>query len=656
MKQTIVFFIIINILIWGNFNFGFAATNSNGNNTRIINQTRQNISATSGKIYTIYEQRVGNLTNAQTDKLWPSNNPRSWILTGTMDGEIVKKYKAWSNQYKSLLAKAEDKRGLEDNTDLTVYIKDLNINTSDYQDIRLIIDYLNSNSNTSLTHIYSMELFAIDDKHNKYGPFNIADFEPTGFYQRRLSNGEVYERNFNIISENIKVPSSTTITTLEIKPYANYPRIRNDGKTITGNWRGADAAMFSVGGMKVVGYKNNSYQRPEYVKFKVIDVNKTREDIVKRMYDIATIKWIPSIEFHDTRVVGIDPKKVNSTYKTDTVYYGLPYTQRNRVTPECFVSHVHNDNLDKPANLLNIWGADCASSVTYAISKFIPMHVIYNTTDFLWDRNKTTILGNLQIDGKAASSESIKEKYNCQEIWEAFAKLQKGDIISTHNRNGTHVRLISGDTHVERNSDGKIDPINSYFFRTDIHSTLKDVININDYGGLVNKEDYVVPFEPKKIFTDITKLSDLKDKNLTFYINKKTSFQEAYDSNYVPITLNAYLTSTTEVPYARIVNANTAENLKNGLKGTIFSNYTILSITFTLKNKKTSEEKLFIDYPNHNTGSLEGMYGNAYSLYYHTPENIKNYIRETFEKTKDFKLTISVSAGESGNIKVLSLN
>lgn len=613
------------------------------------------LSATpSQKTVVLYQQDVGNLTNEQVDVLWPSNNPRSWILTGTMDGEITKRYKVWQNRYKSQVNVSTDQRGLEDDTDLTIHIKNLHIKSSDFQDIRLIIDYLSKSGSNGLTHTYSMELYAIDDRHNKYGPYNIADFEVIGFYMRKSGTSEIYDRNFHIVTERIKVPENTVITELEMKPYGNYPRLRNDGKTIKGNWRGADGTTFEVAGMKIVGYKDSTYQRPNYIKTKSINVDSTREKIVKRMYDFATIKWSPSVDFHDTRVVGSNPRVARTTYKVGNDYYGLPYTQNNRVSLEKFANEIHNGVLSKPENIFEIWGADCGSSITSSISKYIPMHVI--TDGYIWDRNKSTLLGNLKISGKEAGTDCLKRYYNEQEIYEAYAKLQKGDIVSTHYKKNTHVRLISGNTHVERNPNGSINPEKSYFIRTDIRITQANTKKgSNDFGGLLNEQDYVVPFEPKVQYTDIKSLSELEGKNLNFYINTKTSFKEAYAGNYVPITLNAYLTATVEEPYVRIINPNTVDNIKKGLKGTIISNYTILSVKFNIKNSNTGEEKTFIDYPKHNNSTLEGKYSNAYSLYYHTPENVQNYVKKILKNSNDFEVSIFISAGEKDNLEVIRL-
>ena len=177
----------------------------------------------------------------------------------------------------------------------------------------------------------------------------------------------------------------------------------------------------------------------------------------------------------------------------------------------------------------------------------------------------------------------------------------------------------------------------------------------DNYGGQIDPYDVTVPFEPKERYTDIKTFTDLKNKKLNFNINKKMTFKEAYNKNYVPITLNAYRTGTVEEPYAKILNANTINNIKRGLKGTIVSNYTILNVSFVVKNNETGLSKTFIDYPDHNSGTLEGKYGNTYSLYYNTPQHIKDNIQQMIKDTDNFEIAIFVTAGEQQKMMCLFL-
>ncbi len=610
------------------------------------------------KIVVLCEQSVDKLPIEQIALLWSSNDSRRTVLSGTMDGKVTKRYIAWENKYKSQVAGTKDQRGLEDNTDLTVYVKNLNIKAKDYQDIRLFLEYISLGGTSCLTNAYCLEVYAVDENRKKYGPFHLESFEPNGFYVRTQGTAKRYDRGFNLVTEKLFVPENAVITELEIKPYGNYPARTRTLPQQTGskNWRGREALTFALAGMKVVGYSQSGYQKPDYIKTKVINVDKVRENVVKRMYDMATVKWTPAIEFYDTfvreRPKGVKPR---ATFKPGSMYYGLPYTQRNRATVEKFSSEIKNNVLSEPKNIKEIWGADCVAAVDYALSKYIPLPVMNLTPDFIWDRNKFTLLGNLKIEGTENSSEALKKHYTEQEIYEAYAQLQKGDVLSTHYQKGAHTRMVSGSTHVSRNGDGLIDPQDSYIIISETSSALADTTDKNNYGGLINEEDYVVSFEPKKEYTDIKELKELAGKNTNFRINKKITFKQAYSRCYVPLTLNAYLTTSVEEPYARIINPNTVEDIKNGFKGTVYSNYTILSLTFNINNIGTGESKSFVVYPNHASGTLEGKYNGMYSLYYNTPVEVQNYLKNMLRDAEQFEVTVSVSAGDNENIEVLKI-
>ena len=656
MKRTSTFFFAVILVIAAYFCFG-VTSNAAKDKAVAPGKQKEELLLSAANQIVLYEQEVGNLTNEQVDKIWPSNDTRSYILSGVMDGELTKRYKAWENKYKRRVAGTEDQRGLEDDTDLTIYVMDLNINSSGYKDIRLNLDYISNGGASCLTNAYCLEVYAVDKNHKKYGPFHLDSFEPKGFYQRTQGDTKRYDREFTLVTESIKVPANTQIVSLEIKPYANYPaRIRATQQQATGkSWRGKESLTFALAGMKVTGYKNTKYQKPDYIKNKKIDVNATREKTVKRMYDLATVKWTTQVGF-GSMYASLVKSNTKIIHQPGSVNYGLPYTQRNRATLEKFVSEIKDGVLYVPSNIAEVWGVDCVASVDYSLAKYISMPVMNLTPDFIWDRNQFTLLGNLKIDGKEYSSEALKQNYSEQEIYKAYAQLQKGDVLSTHWQKGAHTRLVSGNTHVVRNSGGAIDPQESYIIMTEISSGLADTADANNYGGLLNHDDYAVPFEPKKEYTDIKAFHELAGKNTNFRVNKKVAFKQAYDGCYVPLTLNAYLTATVEEPYARIINANTAGNIKNGLKGTIYSNYTIISLKFHIKNKDSGEERTFVVYPNHASGTLEGKYNGMYSLYYNTPQEIQSYVKDTLKGANNFDVSIYISAGEKENMEVLKLS
>ena len=321
MKNNKHFIFILSVFLTALFGYFCLSLNAA---TNIVSSSQKQTSNLVGdkQQVVLYEQQVGDLTDEQVNAVWPSNNPRSRILTGVMDGETTIRYKAWENKYKSQVAGTKDTRGLEDNTDLTVYLKNLNIKVSDYQDIRLRMDYIFDGGSSCLVNANSLEVFAIDSHHKKYGPFFLQYSEPHGFYMRTQGTTKRYDRGFVFTTERIKASGDSVITELEIKPYANYPARNRAEKTGGKNWRGREALTFALSEIKVLGYCNTNYKRPSYVRTKKIDVDCVREKIVQRMYDQATVKWLPSIRFTDTQVRMPDGRKPRAVFEPGKVYYG----------------------------------------------------------------------------------------------------------------------------------------------------------------------------------------------------------------------------------------------------------------------------------------------------------------------------------------------
>ena len=158
----------------------------------------------------------------------------------------------------------------------------------------------------------------------------------------------------------------------------------------------------------------------------------------------------------------------------------------------------------------------------------------------------------------------------------------------------------------------------------------------------------------------------LKYKNLNFYINSKTTFAEQRYFNYLPIRFNDFIDNTVKDPYAKLIHGNTIDDIKDGLKGTISTNYDLISITFDI----TADGELYhkIVYPNNAyalvnddgktiryNGTLETQWTRSvYSLYYNLPSDTKAEIDELLKNAKTFEITINVQTAEK-DIEVLNL-
>ena len=218
----------------------------------------------------LYEQTVGNSFPSD----WSSNTDRKWILTGTMDGEITKKWAAYSNKYKSTLDDSDtDRRGLNNDSDyLEIIINGLDIDINGYQDVRLNIDSIVQSYNNSVTN-YSLEVYVKNENSNTFGPFYLEDYEVKGFYLRKVGDTSIYERNLGLVTQKINMTSGSKIKEIIIKPYGNYPTVCDASATFDSDWHCADGKLAGIAGVKLVGYENSNYARPSYIEYNNVDIS-----------------------------------------------------------------------------------------------------------------------------------------------------------------------------------------------------------------------------------------------------------------------------------------------------------------------------------------------------------------------------------------------
>ena len=214
----------------------------------------------------LYNEEVGTKTKTQCNNMWHSNTDKYYKLSQKMDGEITKQSFMWSNLFKQDSA---DGKGLEYGEPLCVEIKDLNIDLNEYNDTRLIIDYLCCHSHVSLIKTDSLQIFVIGSDSQTYGPFGLYYWEFTGLYERTSGTIKYYERNFNLISDKITVPDGVVINQINILPYGDYPQYVDEEISFKGDWRVTGA--FNVSGFKLIGYKNSEYKKPSYVETETFD-------------------------------------------------------------------------------------------------------------------------------------------------------------------------------------------------------------------------------------------------------------------------------------------------------------------------------------------------------------------------------------------------
>ena len=884
--------------------------------------------------------------NNAINKYWPSNNTRTYYYKVISEGDTSdsKYYLYYSNVYpdSTTVQNSTDKRALAQDEYFTITLDNLNIDVSKYKDIRLNVDYASLSSASDLMKMNGFMVESYDASNNKIGTFYLDDYSYNGFYKNASS--DMFFHGYDLISDNLKA-SNTKIKKVKLIPFGNLPKSCAYSTVFeSGDW--FCQTSFFVGSIKITGYTDSNYSNPN-VTYERIDVNETRLATARRLYDLATIKWVASHDINSIRSVG-GFKYGTTVYTSGATYYGPPYTQINRVLVETFndvlnedrtlpyitVKNSNGEDIQSP----NTWGDDCSASVSYSIAKYLPITNMYNTTDFIFDRNKTKLLGGLEIDGKTGASDtvysSLYQKYktminnnqipadkrtsfetgvkhriksndarvwltesilgddgvfypflgytvrttdstmtavpagesfklfvddldipankylkvklefvtnetatydvkmsdintdnaiirmctssgNCtnlssiilskpsvlvkdndgsavykkavlsatatttekitsiqilpfgnqlsgkvfrvssisinasdevivdtsashmvtyfnlannvesdgritaglinqingnfttaslndffavflarQDVYKGYAEQVVGDVSSRHTKGQTHVRLITGSTYAEcldgyvlsRSTSNQIVEVNgncdahggfnsakSYFIRSDINSghTSTTYRNRNNYGGSLNSKDTVPSWTPNSAYTDIKNLGELKGKNLDFFINRKETFDNSMNNQYLPIRMLAYNEGKVEKTYARFLDGNTLEDIKNGFKGSVYSNYAIVKLDYYIKDLKTGNVQEFAVYPEHGlqlngtytdeglpkfqSGQKEGVFVNHFSLYYNTPENVQEAVKGVLQNTDDFEVRVTVDAGKEKQIKLLDL-
>lgn len=281
-----------------------------------------------------------------------------------------------------------------------------------------------------------------------------------------------------------------------------------------------------------------------------------KRDIVFDYYmKMATVEWTPKEDFLLTHSPAV-PREytLELQHKAGKKYYGIPYGNTKANYDE-FMQFVENNEFSCDSYYYtDIVGNHCSSSMFFAYQQIMP--VGYGTFRPSAARKGIfSLAGNLKNPGDGAWYSSTVFELNGEEaVYEAFADLEKSDILFKCIPGSGHVRMVSK-VEVKRDKKGKIDPENSYVYVVE-HTNLW--------------------------FTD--------EQISSWYIDKRRKFTTLFKTGFMPITADIFHNNTPITDAYMFYDGNiTAENLKDGIKGTIRSNYPLNYLLITVKdeNKQT---------------------------------------------------------------------
>ncbi len=292
------------------------------------------------------------------------------------------------------------------------------------------------------------------------------------------------------------------------------------------------------------------------VEFKAPKGNK--RDIVFDYYmKMATAEWTPKENFLLTHSPDV-PREytLELQHKAGKKYFGIPYGN-TRANLDEFLEHVQNNVFSCDSYYYtDIVGNHCSSSMFFAYQQIIP--VGYGTFRPSEERKGLfSLTGNLKNPGEGKWYSSTVFELNGEEaVYEAFAALEKSDILFKCIPGSGHVRMVSK-VETVRDENGKIDPEKSYVYVVE-HTNLW--------------------------FTD--------EQVSSWYIDKKRKFTTLFKTGFMPITADIFHNNTPITDaYMFYDGKNNAETIKYGINGNIKSNYPLNYLLLTIKDKNNKVVK-----------------------------------------------------------------
>ncbi|MBQ4116835.1 MAG: hypothetical protein IJD37_05615 [Clostridia bacterium] len=270
------------------------------------------------------------------------------------------------------------------------------------------------------------------------------------------------------------------------------------------------------------------------------------------MMKMAKIEWTPAVDFVTTHRPDVERDySVNLEYKAGKKYYGICYGETKANFDE-FSMYVKDGVFTCDSYYYqDIVGNHCSSCMFLAYQQIIP--VGYGTLRPSTARKGIfKLAGDLQNPGDGTWYSKDCFTLNGQEaVYEAFTTLDKGDILFKCIPGSGHTRFVTK-VEVSKTMSGKLNPSRSYV--------------------------YVI--ENTNAWYD-------NNKNTTWFVDKKYTFDKLWSTEFMPITLDTYFNDNDKVwdAYIWFTGKNTPEQITSKLTGKISSNFPINFMYITIEDQ-----------------------------------------------------------------------
>lgn len=288
------------------------------------------------------------------------------------------------------------------------------------------------------------------------------------------------------------------------------------------------------------------------------------------MEQMAWLPWHCNTEI-DFRPISHETGGVtqNLYYHAGETYYGIPYiggyTGGNNL--EQFAGALdENGTYSGPTAYTTMQGNNCTSAIFQAMSRASNLYdywlhlgdPVLNIVPRMQNGDAPVrIVGNLNVRPTDALTTLIIQRNSSSAVYEAYAKLQEGDFLFCHvnspnNVPWSHLRLVRG-VSVVRNSDGSIDPTASYVYYAEQTAYMND------------------------------------QWHTTWGTRTATTFWTVMNEWYVPVRNASFESGYFETPYCVVRDANTPQNIAQGVCGTVESNYDLSEVRLTILDAESGE-------------------------------------------------------------------
>lgn len=293
--------------------------------------------------------------------------------------------------------------------------------------------------------------------------------------------------------------------------------------------------------------------------FKAPESSDYRQVVLDYMMKMADYEWTPKETFSISLKKDRTDMKLGLVYEKGKTYHGVTYCYTKASFDE-FLQMFEDGKFVNNSEFYEVCvGNNCQSSIDMAYQQLIDFPFYGSIQP---NPNRGTMLklaGDLKLPfewGKSYDSEDIWNANSFNDVMEAYATLDRGDVVyfSSRKRSG-HLRMVSKPAEVTRFENGAIDPENSFIYTV-------EQTNIWDTQDTA------------------------RGRNTTWFVNRKRTFATLYRRFFKPVTLTMF-TSGEKPKDAHVIYSgiNNAETVKNGITGTITSTFPLSYAKISVRDK-----------------------------------------------------------------------